>query len=90
MQLSTLGFGKFKSSRECKYDAANDIYAVKGKIDAENFETVALSYITAKRAEVLSDQVSKSLAELDTSQAVRRQSVKSDAELMKDHAGKKR
>lgn len=84
MQLSTLGFGKFKSSRECKYDAANDIYAVKGKIDAENFETVALSYITAKRAEVLSDQVSKSLAELDTSEAVRRQSVKSDAELMKE------
>ena len=33
---------------------------------------------------MLSDQVSKSLAELDTSQAVRRQSVKSDAELMKE------
>ena len=84
MQLSTLSFGKFKSSRECEYDAANDIYAIKGEINTENFETVSFSYISANRAESLAERVSKSLAEFDTSEAVRRQSKKSDSELMKD------
>ncbi len=84
MQLSTLSFGKFKSSRECEYDAVNDIYAIKGEINTENFETVSFSYISANRAELLAERVSSNLAEFDTSQAVLRQSQKSDSELMKE------
>lgn len=64
MQLSTLSFGKFKSSRECEYDAANDIYAIKGEINTENFETVSFSYISANRAESLAERVSKTLPSL--------------------------
>ncbi|MCC8015946.1 MAG: hypothetical protein LIO43_00795 [Clostridiales bacterium] len=61
MNLLSLSGNKFKQSKECKYDAENDIYTVNGEINTVDFETVKLSYISDKKAEKITDIVNKNL-----------------------------
>lgn len=51
MDLYSLSRNKFKKSKSCDYDIANDIYAVKNKINSTEFETIKLSFISPTRAE---------------------------------------
>jgi len=54
--------GEFKETEySCEYDAVNDIYAIKGKMNSTDFETVRLSYISASKAERLVDVVNSNL-----------------------------
>lgn len=58
MELFSLHGGEFKSTRTCAYDPKNDIYAVDGKINTSDFETVRLSNLTADKAELVLDSTS--------------------------------
>lgn len=63
-QLEMFGLkgNKFKkTSHTCQYDSEKDIYAVKGKINSTDFETVKFSAVSAAKAEKLVDMITKSL-----------------------------
>lgn len=57
MNLLTRRGNKFKGSRECEYDPANDIYVVNGKMNTDDFETIRISNISSSNAENLVDSV---------------------------------
>lgn len=61
MELFGLSGSEFKSSRACEYDPVNDIYAVGGKMNTSDFETIRLSNISASRAEDLLDSISAAI-----------------------------
>lgn len=53
---------KFKETDiTCEYDAINDIYAVEGRLNTTDFETIKLSHISASKAEKIQNTVLSSL-----------------------------
>lgn len=50
-----------ESSYSCEYDAEKDLYAIKGKINSTDFETIRVSFLSASRAERLIDIVNNNL-----------------------------
>lgn len=81
MNLLSLSSKKFKISRECRYDAENDIYAMNDKINSVDFETIKLSYITANRAERTLDIVASNIDDFKTTNSQPAQSEKTEAQL---------
>lgn len=59
--LYTLRGHKFVESSKCDYDCKNNIYSVKGKINAQDFETIKLSAIKTAKAEGIVDTVTKNI-----------------------------
>lgn len=51
----------FKKNSECDYDYKNNIYSVKGKINAQDFETIKLSVIKSSRAESITEKVTSDI-----------------------------
>lgn len=51
----------FKKHSSCDYDYKNNIYSVKGKINAQDFETIKLSVIKSSRAELIIDTVTANI-----------------------------
>ncbi len=53
---------KFKETDiTCEYDAINDIYAVEGRLNTTDFETIKLSHISASKAEKIQNTVLSNL-----------------------------
>ena len=79
VELYTMKGDTFKSTGKCDYDYENDIYAVRGRINARDFETIRLSGFRSSKGEVLTElvtntidgfgNVSKALLENQKSQA---------------------
>lgn len=61
IDLYALKGDSFSKTSECEYDYENDIYSVKGKINAQDFETIKLSVIKASKAEAISETVISNL-----------------------------
>lgn len=60
--LLALHGDKFKAeSKKWDYDFENDIYSVKGKINAQDFETIKLSGLRKSKAEIVADTVTKNI-----------------------------
>lgn len=59
--LYALKGDSFEKYSECDYDYKNDIYSVKGKINAQDFETIKLSVIKDTRAELIIDVVTENI-----------------------------
>lgn len=59
--LYALKGDSFDKHSECDYDYKNDIYSVKGKINAQDFETIKLSVIKDTRAEMIIDVVTENI-----------------------------
>lgn len=74
----------FKEDSECDYDYKNDIYSVKGKINAQDFETIKLSVIKASKAEVISDIVTENIDSFNTVSMATINSQKTEEELKAD------
>lgn len=71
--------GEFKETNySCEYDAVNDIYAIKGKMNSTDFETIKLSYISASKAERLVDIVNSNLDSFITEKDENKDSQKTD------------
>lgn len=66
MNLLSMSGKQFKQSKECEYDAVNDIYVLNGEINNVDFETIRLSYLNEKRAERMIDSVTASLEGFNT------------------------
>lgn len=64
--LYALRGDSFEKSSECKYDYKDNIYSIKGKIDAQNFETIKLSVIKDAKAESIADTVTKNIDSFST------------------------
>ena len=71
----------FKEDSGCDYDYKNDIYSVKGKINAEDFETIKLSVIKASKAELISDTVTANIDSFNTVSMAVINTQKSEEEL---------
>jgi len=84
IELLALKNKKFKSVSECEYDAKNDIYAVKGKINSLDFETIKLSFLSPDRAEKTVDTVVSNIEEFDTEDIKQIESEKTPDELKAD------
>lgn len=74
----------FKEDSECDYDYKNDIYSVKGKINAQDFETIKLSVIKASKAETISDTVTANIDSFNTVSMATINSQKTEEELKAD------
>lgn len=59
--LYALKGNSFEKYSECDYDYKNDIYSVKGKINAQDFETIRLSVIKVTRADLIVDVVTENI-----------------------------
>ncbi|MDE6155710.1 MAG: hypothetical protein K2F67_04660, partial [Eubacterium sp.] len=59
--LYALKGDSFEKYSECDYDYKNDIYSVKGKINAQDFETIKLSVIRDTKAEHIIDIVTENI-----------------------------
>lgn len=57
VELHALRGDSFSKTSQCDYDYKNNIYSVKGKINAQDFETIKLSVIKASKAEEISETV---------------------------------
>ncbi len=57
----------FKKHSECDYDYKNDIYSIKGKISAYDFETIKLSVIKSSKADSIVDLVTTTIQGFSTS-----------------------
>lgn len=75
MELLSLHGNEFRSTDQCDYDAENDIYAVDGKINTANFETIRLSNLSASKAETVLDSVSAALENFSQSGEVQTQTA---------------
>lgn len=84
MNLLSLGSKEFKPSKDCEYDAVNDIYVVNGKINSVDFETIKLSCLTDKRAERMTEAVTSALASFNTQTIQQIQASKSAEQLRKE------
>lgn len=56
----------FKKSSTCDYDYKNNIYSIKGKINAQDFETIKFSVIKSSRAENITDIVTANIDSFKT------------------------
>lgn len=81
VELLALKGDKFKKSSQCDYDYKNNIYSVKGKINAQDFETIKLSVIKSSRAEVLIDTVTANIDSFSTVSVAALESAKSNEQL---------
>ena len=81
VELFALKGDKFKKDSECDYDYKNDIYSVKGKINAQDFETIKLSVIKDTKAEVLIDTVTANIDSFSTVSVAALESAKSPEQL---------
>ncbi len=70
----------FKESLSCDYDYKNDIYSIKGKINAQDFETIKLSVIKASKAESIIDTVTDNIDSFHTVSLPEINNQRSDAE----------
>lgn len=84
VELYSLKGSKFTKSSECDYDYENDIYSVKGKINAEDFETIRLSVIKTAKAENLVDTVTANIDSFSTVSLTALEAQKTDKQLMAD------
>ncbi len=73
----------FKKSSECDYDYTDNIYTVKGKINAYDFETIKLSVIKASKADATVELVSETLQTFSGS-ALLENDIKSEEQLKLD------
>lgn len=73
-----------ESSYSCEYDAEKDLYAVKGKINSTDFETIRLSYLSASKAEKLVDIVNSNLNSFIASPAKQANAPKTPEQLKAD------
>lgn len=73
----------FKKYSECDYDYADNIYTVKGKIDAYDFETIKLSCIKSSKADAIVELVSDTLQTFSGSSILENE-IKSEAQLKLD------
>lgn len=74
----------FKESSDCDYDYKNDIYSVKGKINAQDFETIKLSVIKSSKAELISDIVTANIDSFNTVSMATINNQKTEEELKAD------
>lgn len=61
VELYALKGDTFSKSSECEYDYKDNIYSIKGKINAQDFETIKLSVIKTAKAEAISEVVISNL-----------------------------
>lgn len=66
VELLALKGDSFKKSSECDYDYKNNIYSIKGTINADDFETIKLSVIKASRAELIIDTATNNIDSFNT------------------------
>lgn len=71
----------FKADGECDYDYRNNIYSVKGKINASDFETIKLSVIKSSKAEVIVNTVTENIDSFNTVSVASIQSQKTPEEI---------
>lgn len=71
----------FKADGECDYDYKNNIYSVKGKINASDFETIKLSVIKSSKAEVIVNTVTENIDSFNTVSVASIQSQKTPEEI---------
>lgn len=71
----------FKADGECDYDYKNNIYSVKGKINATDFETIKLSVIKSSKAEVIVNTVTENIDSFNTVSVASIQSQKTPEEI---------
>lgn len=57
---------KFKEGDSCDYDYKNNIYSIDGEINANDFETIKLSVISASKAERIVDTVLDNISQFNT------------------------
>lgn len=84
IEMLALKGDTFKSDDTCDYDYKNNIYSVKGNINAQDFETIKLSAIKASKAELIVDIVTANIDSFNTVSMVAISSQKTDAELKAD------
>lgn len=81
VSLYTLKGTEFKKSSECDYDYKDDIYSVKGKINAQDFETIKLSAVRTSKAEQIIDIVTENLETFGSISVAAIESQKTDEQL---------
>lgn len=74
----------FKKTSRCDYDYKNNIYSIKGKINAQDFETIKLSVIKASRAEAITELVTSNIDSFATLSVASIESRKSSEQLKAD------
>lgn len=74
----------FKKSSSCDYDYKNNIYSIKGKINAQDFETIKFSVIKSSRAEDIMDIVTANIDSFATVSVAKIESQKSSDQLKKE------
>lgn len=72
---------EFKKSSQCDYDYKDDIYSVKGKINAQDFETIKLSVIRSSKAELITETVSENISAFGSISVAAIESSKTDEQL---------
>lgn len=82
--LYALKGDKFKKSGECDYDYKNNIYSVKGKINAQDFETIRLSVIKSSRAEYITEIVTDNLETFSSVSLAQLENQKSEIQRRND------
>lgn len=81
VELYALKGDKFKKSSSCDYDYKDNIYSVRGKINADDFETIKLSVIKSSKAEHIVDVATENIDSFGTISMSYLNSKKSDAQL---------
>lgn len=81
VDLYTLKGNKFVKSGQCDYDYKNDIYSVKGEINAQDFETIKLSVIKSSKAENIVNTVTANIDSFSTVSVPAIEMQKTDAQL---------
>lgn len=81
INLYALKGDSFKKDSTCDYDYKNDIYSVKGKINAQDFETIKLSVIKTTRAELIVDVVTANIESFATVSIAKIESQKTPEQL---------
>lgn len=74
----------FKKSSSCDYDYKNNIYSVKGKINAQDFETIKFSVIKSSYAENITDVVTANIDSFATVSVAKIESQKTSDQLKKE------
>lgn len=81
VSLYTLKGNKFSKTSTCDYDYKNNIYSVKGKINAQDFETIKFSVIKTSRAEAITEIVTANIDSFATVSVVKIESQKTPEKL---------
>lgn len=74
----------FKQSSSCDYDYKNNIYSVKGEINAQDFETIKLSVIKSSKAEQIIDIMTSNIESFNTVSISAINSQKTESQLKAD------